>query len=77
MMIDISPPARTQVLYRCPPGQNGAPFDDCVVSDFGLAVLLEDPDQKLSSIAGSAGYGAPEMYSNEGYGLPADCWSLG
>ncbi|ORY87499.1 kinase-like domain-containing protein [Leucosporidium creatinivorum] len=64
------------VLYRSPPGQNGAGHDDCVVSDFGLAVEIK-PDQKLHVIAGSAGYSAPEMYSSDGYGFPADCWSLG
>lgn len=65
-----------QVLYRSPPGQNGAGHDDCVVSDFGLAVEIK-PEQKLHVIAGSAGYSAPEMYSSDGYGFPADCWSLG
>ena len=65
-----------QVLYRNPPGQNGAGHDDCVVSDFGLAVQIQ-PGQKLHVVAGSAGYSAPEMYSSAGYGLPVDCWSLG
>lgn len=66
-----------QVLYRSPPGQNGAGHDDCVVSDFGLAVQIDPPGKKLHVIAGSAGYSAPEMYSSAGYGLPVDCWSLG
>ncbi|SGY14080.1 BQ5605_C010g06053 [Microbotryum silenes-dioicae] len=70
---DIKP---ENVLYRDPPGHNGAGHDDCVLSDFGLATVV-NPNERLHTIAGSAGYSAPEMYSEEGYGLAADCWSLG
>lgn len=70
---DIKP---ENVLYRDPPGHNGKGHDDCVLSDFGLATLVE-PGVKLRTVAGSAGYSAPEMYDGRGYGLPADCWSLG
>ncbi|KAM0789391.1 hypothetical protein ACM66B_000220 [Microbotryomycetes sp. NB124-2] len=70
---DIKP---ENVLYRNPPGHNDAGHDDCVLSDFGLATEVPK-DRKLHTIAGSAGYGAPEVYSDIGYGLPADCWSLG
>ncbi|KAK4048186.1 hypothetical protein OIV83_004891 [Microbotryomycetes sp. JL201] len=70
---DIKP---ENVLYRNPPGHNDAGHDDCVLSDFGLATEVPR-DRKLHTIAGSAGYGAPEVYSEAGYGLPADCWSLG
>ncbi|KAK4057330.1 hypothetical protein OIO90_001827 [Microbotryomycetes sp. JL221] len=70
---DIKP---ENILYRNPPGHNDAGHDDCVLSDFGLATQVPR-DRKLHTIAGSAGYGAPEIYSEVGYGLPADCWSLG
>lgn len=70
---DVKP---ENVLYRCPPGQNGAGHDDCVLSDFGLAAFVPE-GKRLHTIAGSAGYSAPEMYGDQGYGLPADCWSLG
>lgn len=48
------------VLYRTPPGTNGVGHDDCVLSDFGLAAVLETPQSKLRVIAGSPGYTAPE-----------------
>ncbi|GAA6010340.1 hypothetical protein JCM11491_006275 [Sporobolomyces phaffii] len=75
------------VLYRTPPGsQPEVGHDDCVISDFGLAAYLP-PGERLYTIAGSAGYSAPEMYPREGislgrgqgkgYGLKADVWSLG
>ncbi|GAA5828223.1 hypothetical protein JCM5353_003898 [Sporobolomyces roseus] len=75
------------VLYRTPPGSHPeVGHDDCVISDFGLAAYLP-PGERLYTIAGSAGYSAPEMYPREGismgkgkgggYGLKADVWSLG
>lgn len=54
----------------------GAGHDDCVLSDFGLATPIAD-GERLTTIAGSPGYSAPEMYSKKGYSLPVDCWSLG
>lgn len=61
--------------------------DDCVISDFGLAAYVDPNGGRLYTIAGSAGYSAPEMYPPEGiengqgrgngYGLKADMWSLG
>lgn len=79
---------RTQVLYRTPPGSHPeVGHDDCVISDFGLAAYVEPNGGRLYTIAGSAGYSAPEMYPPEGvingqcqgkgYGLKADMWSLG
>ncbi|KAI5475145.1 hypothetical protein MNV49_001889 [Pseudohyphozyma bogoriensis] len=65
------------VLYRTPPGHHGQGHADCVISDFGLAVVLRDPAERLRSICGSPGYSAPEIYTNQGYGTAADCWSLG
>lgn len=35
------------ILYRTPPGTNGVGHDDCVVSDFGLALQLDSPNQVL------------------------------
>ncbi|GAA5828665.1 hypothetical protein JCM3766R1_003778 [Sporobolomyces carnicolor] len=75
------------VLYRTPPGSHPeVGHDDCVISDFGLAAYIP-PGERLHTIAGSAGYSAPEMYPRlgvslgkgrgAGYGLKADVWSLG
>ncbi|GAA5825886.1 hypothetical protein JCM10212_006203 [Sporobolomyces blumeae] len=79
------------VLYRTPPGSHPeVGHDDCVISDFGLAAYVP-PSERLYTIAGSAGYSAPEMYprggvdleggravrGTRGYGLKADVWSLG
>ncbi|GAA6032579.1 hypothetical protein JCM8097_004825 [Rhodosporidiobolus ruineniae] len=76
------------VLYRTPPGSHPEiGYDDCVISDFGLAAYVEPNGGRLYTVAGSAGYSAPEMYPPEGvvdgrgmgkgYGLKADVWSLG
>ncbi|GJN91210.1 hypothetical protein Rhopal_004228-T1 [Rhodotorula paludigena] len=76
------------VLYRTPPGSHPeVGHDDCVISDFGLAAYVEPNGGRLFTVAGSAGYSAPEMYPEEGvlngegqgrgYGLKADVWSLG
>lgn len=77
-----------QVLYRTPPGSHPeVGHDDCVISDFGLAAYVDPNGGRLYTVAGSAGYSAPEMYPPEGiengqgrgngYGLKADMWSLG
>ncbi|GAA5977936.1 hypothetical protein JCM11641_004338 [Rhodosporidiobolus odoratus] len=83
---DIKP---ENVLYRTPPGSHPEiGHDDCVLSDFGLAAYVDPRSStRLHTIAGSAGYSAPEMYPPEGvvngigkgkgYGLKADVWSLG
>ncbi|BGP48991.1 hypothetical protein JCM10450v2_004870 [Rhodotorula kratochvilovae] len=76
------------VLYRTPPGSHPeVGHDDCVISDFGLAAYVEPNGGRLFTVAGSAGYSAPEMYPEEGvvdgqgqgngYGLKVDVWSLG
>lgn len=81
-------PVHLQVLYRTPPGSHPEiGHDDCVISDFGLAAYVDPNGGRLYTIAGSAGYSAPEMYPPEGivngqgrgngYGLKADMWSLG
>lgn len=80
--------ASQQVLYRTPPGSHPeVGHDDCVISDFGLAAYVEPNGGRLHTVAGSAGYTAPEVYPEEGvvngrgqgkgYGLKADVWSLG
>ncbi|BGP25373.1 hypothetical protein JCM10295v2_004297 [Rhodotorula toruloides] len=76
------------VLYRTPPGSHPEiGHDDCVISDFGLAAYVDPKGGRLHTVAGSAGYTAPEVYPEEGvvegrgqgkgYGLKADVWSLG
>ncbi|KAG0661281.1 hypothetical protein C6P46_004052 [Rhodotorula mucilaginosa] len=55
------------VLYRTPPGSHPeVGHDDCVISDFGLAAYVDPNGGRLYTIAGSAGYSAPEMYPPEG-----------
>ncbi|BGP00247.1 putative Calcium/calmodulin-dependent protein kinase II (putative) [Rhodotorula toruloides] len=76
------------VLYRTPPGSHPEiGHDDCVISDFGLAAYVDPKGGRLHTVAGSAGYTAPEVYPEEGvvdgrgqgrgYGLKVDVWSLG
>jgi cGMP-dependent protein kinase len=44
------------------------------VIDFGLAKIIQG---RTYSVAGSSHYMAPEVIKGIGYGLEADCWSLG
>lgn len=48
-----------------------------VLADFGIAKQLSSSTQTLHTAAGSLGYVAPEVLTNEGYGKPCDIWSLG
>lgn len=48
-----------------------------VLADFGIAKSLNSPNQKLTSMAGSFGYAAPEVLLGTGHGKPCDIWSLG
>ncbi|KAH3668680.1 hypothetical protein OGAPHI_002434 [Ogataea philodendri] len=60
-----------------------------VLADFGVSKQMESPDsEKLTGVAGSYGYIAPEIYASEGYGelyglgkggytKSCDIWSLG
>lgn len=48
-----------------------------VLADFGIAKSLKDSNQKLTSMAGSFGYAAPEVLLGTGHGKPCDIWSLG
>ncbi|GMM28315.1 calmodulin-dependent protein kinase [Martiniozyma asiatica (nom. inval.)] len=59
-----------------------------VLADFGVSKKIDKQDKKLTGVAGSFGYIAPEIYAGEGYGelyglgqggytLSCDIWSLG
>ncbi|ANB12214.1 calmodulin-dependent protein kinase CMK2 [Sugiyamaella lignohabitans] len=50
---------------------------DLVLADFGIAKLVTSPDEKLTTMAGSFGYAAPEIFLGTGHGKPCDIWSLG
>lgn len=60
------------LLYLTP-----AADSQLVLADFGIAKSLDSPNQKLTSLAGSFGYAAPEIFQSVGYGKPCDIWSLG
>lgn len=80
---DIKP---ENVLYLTP--KDDSPI---VLADFGVSKQLDDSadgNKKLTGVAGSYGYIAPEIYAGEGYGelyglgkggytLSCDIWSLG
>jgi calcium/calmodulin-dependent protein kinase I len=50
---------------------------DLVLADFGIAKTLSSSEEKLTSVAGSLGYAAPEVLLGTGHGKPCDIWSLG
>ena len=45
--------------------------------DFGLAILLEHPDEEHFTLCGTPNYIAPEVASQRAHGYPADLWSAG
>jgi calcium/calmodulin-dependent protein kinase I len=53
-----------------------SPDSQLVVADFGIAKHLE-PDEELTTMAGSFGYAAPEVLLGKGHGVKVDCWSIG
>jgi calcium/calmodulin-dependent protein kinase I len=53
------------------------PDSDLVVADFGIAKTLSSPEEKLTTMAGSFGYAAPEVLRGTGHGKPCDVWSFG
>jgi len=45
--------------------------------DFGLAVMLEHPDEEHYTLCGTPNYIAPEVVSKRAHGFPVDLWSVG
>ncbi|KAJ3576807.1 hypothetical protein NP233_g186 [Leucocoprinus birnbaumii] len=60
------------ILYR-----TKDPDSDIVIVDFGIAKHLDSAEEKLTSLAGSFGYVAPEVLKKRGHGKPVDIWSTG
>jgi calcium/calmodulin-dependent protein kinase I len=53
------------------------PDSELTIADFGIAKLLDSPDEEVTSMAGSFGYAAPEVLLGKPHGLKVDCWSIG
>lgn len=47
-----------------------------VIADFGIAKHLE-PEEEITSMAGSLGYAAPEILEGQPHGRKVDMWSIG
>lgn len=48
-----------------------------VISDFGLAIQVEDPSKKLFEQVGTWLYLSPAAVGGDGYGMERDRWALG
>ena len=48
-----------------------------MLADFGIAKMLDNKDEVLTTMAGSFGYAAPEVMLKKGHGKPVDMWSMG
>ncbi|KAI2628989.1 Pkinase-domain-containing protein [Xylaria nigripes] len=57
--------------------QTKDPHSDLVLADFGIAKMLDNKDEVLTTMAGSFGYAAPEVMLKRGHGKPVDMWSMG
>eukprot|EP01126_Amoeba_proteus_P042253 TRINITY_DN4588_c0_g1_i3.p1 TRINITY_DN4588_c0_g1~~TRINITY_DN4588_c0_g1_i3.p1 ORF type:complete len:238 (+),score=37.82 TRINITY_DN4588_c0_g1_i3:556-1269(+) len=56
---------------------NNSSFLDLKIADFGLARLLDDPQQMARTQCGTRYYMAPEIYLGNKYTYKADLWSIG
>ncbi|KAI8878423.1 Pkinase-domain-containing protein, partial [Backusella circina FSU 941] len=63
----------SQDLLFKTPAENSA----LLITDFGLAKLLKDNSQVLTTACGTPGYVAPEVLMATGHGKPVDLWSIG
>jgi len=54
-----------------------SPDSPLVLADFGIAKMLENPSEVLTTMAGSFGYAAPEVMLKQGHGKAVDMWSMG
>ncbi|KAI1815378.1 Pkinase-domain-containing protein [Poronia punctata] len=57
--------------------QTKDPDSDLVLADFGIAKMLDNKDEVLTTMAGSFGYAAPEVMLKKGHGKAVDMWSMG
>ncbi|CAI4060860.1 hypothetical protein N7582_001736 [Saccharomyces uvarum] len=48
-----------------------------VIADFGIAKRLKSDEELIYKAAGSLGYVAPEVLTQDGHGKPCDIWSIG
>lgn len=54
-----------------------SPDSQIVIADLGIAKKLDDNNDLIYKAAGSLGYVAPEVLTDQGHGKPCDIWSLG
>jgi calcium/calmodulin-dependent protein kinase I len=48
-----------------------------LIADFGIAHLIDSPDQLMSAVCGTRGYTAPEILLHRQYDSKIDIWSVG